>query len=305
MKQLGGHWLAFLWSLEAGHGDQLKEAVQQAVSAGASVFELIFQALNAMTAKETAKAIKDGGMTNAIECVFFPPGEGGASPPCGDPLSDDDDEFGLAVMNFKQVCAFIFSLRKFGIEIDLIVGPSCFVLGKTYDLSEDELRSSIVRFYKEVAHDLRKMGIRVAIELLREEEDQVVCTVENAIAIVDALNAEIEGDRFGIHYDTFHFDCRGYNQVASIKALGRRITHLHVNGTGRRPAGGDGDKLNWSEICAAVTEHTRVEVATNEPFCALVRANSPELGDGLPEPVDEPGGIQTTADTLRELEFIS
>lgn len=113
------------------------------------------------------------------------------------------------------------------------------------------------------------------------------------------LNAEIPNVTFGAHYDTFHIDDRGYNQVDSIKELGGRIIHVHVNGTGRRPAGGEGDELNWQAICSTLTEDAcYTGIATNEPFCDTVRKNVPALGEGLPPAVAEPGGIIKTAETI-------
>ncbi|MBI3619322.1 sugar phosphate isomerase/epimerase [Candidatus Peregrinibacteria bacterium] len=302
--RLGGHWLAFLWTLVAGQGHLLTDAVAKAKSAGASVFELIFHALNQMSATETASALKAGGMSRAIMCIFFPPGKDNAPPPLGDPLSDEESPFQQAVTNFRQTFGFILELRTLGIEIDLIVGPSCWVLGKDYELSQDELNRRILRFYQTLEPDLKAAGVRVAIELLRAGEDRVVQNIDTTIQIVDMLNSKISGDLFGVHYDSFHFEERRFEQGVCIRRLGKRIFHLHLNGSGRRPAGGQDDTIDWSGQNGVIPALKEVGVdgltATNEPFCALVRANSPELGTGLPDPVDEPGGINTTRQTLEK-----
>lgn len=299
---LGGHWLAFLWALIPGQGAQLTEAVKKARSAKASFFELIYHALNGMGPEETAKALKDGGMDKAVMCIFYPDGADGAEPPMGDPLSKNDVLFEKAVVTFREVINFIVALRTFGISIDHIVGPSCWVLGKKYDdaPTKDELSRRIVRFYKALEDDLKNAKIHVSIELLRAEEDKVFETVEFAISVINVLNSYL-GKMFGFHFDTFHIDARGYDQVVCIKALGKLITHLHVNGTGRRPAGGDGDKIDWPNVTKALSSAGIDRLgATNEPFCALVRQNNPTLGTGLPDPVEEPGGILQTRKTLEK-----
>lgn len=306
--RLGGHWLAFLWTVTAGQGNLLKEAVAKAKSAKATVFELIYHVLNRMSASETAQALKDGGMNRAVMCVFFPDGEGGAAPPMGDPLSEDNLLFQKAVSTFRQVLTFITELRTFGIEIDLIVGPSCWVLGKEYHDTQPGRR--ILLFFKALEQAIKKTNVRVAIELLRAEEDRVVQNIDNAIDIIDMLNRGITGDRFGFHYDSFHLDERGFQQGIALRRLGKRTLHLHINGSGRRPAGGEGDTIDWTGRNGVLTVFkelnllreigTRVLVATNEPFCALVRQNCPLLGVGLPDPVDEPGGINTTCQMLEK-----
>ena len=298
----GGHWLAFLWTVASGQGNLLKEAVAKAKSAKASVFELIY-ALNGMRASETAQALKDGGMNRAIICVFFPDGEKDAAPPMGDPLSDNDSLFQRAVDTFREALMFITQLQMVGIKIDLIVGPSCWVLGKEYNLPQEELNRRILRFYKALEQDLKTADVRVAIELLRGGEDHVIRKIDNAIDIIDALNS-IVGSRFGFHYDSFHFDERQFKQDVCIRRLGNRIMHLHINGSGRRPAGGEGDTINWTGQNGILTGLKEVGVdgcvATNEPFCALVRQSCAPLGAGLPDPVEEPDGMNITRQMLEK-----
>lgn len=198
--QLGAHWLAFLWSLKSGDQQKLQEAVQQAKGAGATVFELMPPLLNEMPAKETAAALKAGGITNAVMCHFYPNGA------IGDPLGNDD-QHDQASTAFSDVIDNVEELRKEDITIDLIVGPSCFVLGKDYEVVETTLRSRISKFYSQFTDRLRTMKIRVAIELLRDTEDKVIRTEDNASAILANLPADV----YGLHFDTFHFRDRGYD----------------------------------------------------------------------------------------------
>jgi hypothetical protein len=93
---------------------------------------------------------------------------------------------------------------------------------------------------------------------------------------------------------------RGYSLVDVIRLLGKLIIHLHFNGTLRRPAGGEGDTVQWRPVVETFQEVGVDNLAcANEPFCELVRLKCSELGDGLPPPVDEPGGMVTTRQTLQ------
>lgn len=286
------HWLSWLW--ECTKIAQLQRAVQLSKSAGATRFELIYHILNKLSAEETATALKKGGMTHAFMCAFFP-SDGESGFPMGDPLSDDDDIRGQAVATFKQILSFMEELRGHGITIDLIGGPSCYVLGKNYGQPLAVLHDAIVSFYQEVADELRTLDIGVSIELLRKEEDQVIQGPENLAQLIDRLNGDIPGVRFGAHFDTFHIDQRQYNQADVIRTLGKRITHLHLNGAGRLPPGHQEDTIQWREVITALKEVGLNGLTTTyEPFCADVRAACPPLGDGLPDAVDEPGGIVQT-----------
>lgn len=288
--RLGAHWLAFLWNLVVGDGDNLRAVVAQAKAAGATVFELMPPLLNGMTAKETAQALKDGGITHAVMCHFYPEGA------LGDPLGLND-ELQKAVTAFDAVITYMEELRAEGITIDLIVGPSCFVLAKEYGLPEDELRRRIGTFYAKFTSRLRLNRMKVAVELLRDVEDKVFATEENTEKTLATLPIDV----FGLHLDTFHFRDREYDIVAAIKRFAGRIFHFHANGKDRVPPGHDHDDIKWDGpdgVVAALKAVGYDGTATNEPFCEVVRAAAPELGEGLPPAMPEPQGLQMTADNL-------
>ncbi|PIR53322.1 hypothetical protein COU76_01690 [Candidatus Peregrinibacteria bacterium CG10_big_fil_rev_8_21_14_0_10_49_10] len=297
--QAGAHWLAFLWSLQPGEGAKLTKAVRKAKRAGATVFEIMPPLLNGMPAEETAKALKNGGITHAVMCNFYPKGAG-----IGDPLAEGK-EFDLAVKTFREVIAYILELRKHGITIDLIVGPSCFLLGHDYGLSKLELRNRAVQFYGQFTEELRQHGIRVAVELLRAVEDKVIESVTGALAILRMLPEDV----FGFHFDTFHFRDRGHRIVGSILRLKGRIFHFHANGKDRVPPGHDLDDIEWEGedgVVSALELAGFVNgVATNEPFCDDVRKAEPSLGEGLPPAMPEPAGLKMTVDNLKRFGLVA
>lgn len=297
--RFAGHWLAFLW--EVTEGARLTEAVRQAKSAGASVFELIHHALNHLSPMETVVALKEGGMERATMCIFYPDGADGAPPPMGDPLGDGQD-FDKAVETFRQTLTFMRGLQLKGIDINLVVGPSCWVLGKKYEgMRWPEKKNRILTFYGALKDQILAAKARVAVELLRDSEDCVLQSVDQWIDLIDGLNASTGTQSFGAHWDSVHMRWRKFDLVYTIQKLGGRILHLHLNGDDRRPAGGDGDTVNWRAVISALKDAgLNGLTATNEPFCQVVRDNCPPLGEGLPPAVSEPGGMITTRETLEK-----
>lgn len=302
--EFGGHWLAFLWKVTLI--SQLQEAVAKMKKAGANVAELVWHALNDLSPRDTATALKKGGINRAVQCVFFPDDPDG-TPPMGDPISDDSAQIKLAQENLLYTIDFITKLQGEGIEANMIVGPSCLVLGKANTLDWAERKKRIIEFYVGIGKELVGAKIKVAIEVLRPDEDKVIEGRTNWIDLIDSLNAKFAESfgvsaisTFGAHFDTVHVAAHGWDQGATIGLLGKRIIHVHVNGTLRRPAGGEGDLVNWSEVVVALTAATQGRIITciNEPFCALVRQNCAPLGVGLPAPVEEPGGMILTRKTL-------
>lgn len=276
-------------------------------SAGAVVIELAWQVLNQLSAKDTATALRGGGISRAIQCVFYPPDDKGGLPPMGDPISDDPQLVLRAQFELLKSVSFIQSLRRQNVHAEMIVGPSCLLLGVPNSLDWNQRKQRILAFYMGIGQQLVDANVKVAIELLRSEEDMVIETRERWIDLLDFLNAQFAEKFgpaalaiFGAHYDTHHIQSRQWDQVETINMLGRRIIHLHVNGTLRRPAGGEGDEMEWGKIISALESATqgRVIAAINEPFCALVRKECPPLGVGLPEPVEEPAGMRKTRETL-------
>ncbi len=289
--QFVAHWLAFMWAVTKK--SELTAAVKKGRSAGATGFELIYHVLNGLSPSKTAAALKAGGMWQAFMCIFFP---GDAS--MGDPLGEGAS-YAKALATFRRVIAFIVRLRTHGIKIDMIVGPSCWALGRAYDMDWTEKKRRIIGFYTDLAPELQAAGIRVAIEHLRGGEDRVIESPVQWKELIEALNAAITGVQFGAHFDTHHMLERGYSLVGVIRLLGKLIIHLHFNGTLRRPAGGEGDTVEWRPVVDTLHDEGVDNLGcANEPFCALVRLNCSELGDGLPPPVDEPGGMVTTRKTL-------
>lgn len=286
------HWLTFLWAVAADAKDQLESVAKLASGAGAIAFELIYHVLNGLSAKDTADALKKGGIKEAIMCMFYPDGDG-ADPPMGDPLSDDDGLFRKAIQTFRDVVAFVVALRAEGILIDLIVGPVCFVLGKDYNLPQETLRARIKKFFDAVEDALEEAGLRVGIEFLREVEDRVIGSMDELNLVLD----EVDNKRVGAHVDTYHAQNRGQSVAGSIALAGDRLFHLHLNGSDRMPPGHSHDTIKWADIVDAIPPEYE-GYAGYEPFCQEVRDNNAALGAGLPDAVEEPGGLDLFVSTL-------
>ena len=84
-------------------------------------------------------------------------------------------------------------------------------------------------------------NIKLAIEPLNRFECYFLNTVEDATALVKAVNAP----NYGILYDTFHLNIEEKNPVASIAPAFAQINHVHVS-ENDRGAPGTGH-VPWAE----------------------------------------------------------
>lgn len=281
----GVHWLAFLPAIGNTNDDQraLTDAVRKAREAGAELFELACYPINGLTARQTAEALKEGGITQASYCRFYP-GDGS----CGDPLGEQ----GLvnqALATFHQDLTFIETLRIEGITVKYMTGPSCFVLGKRYGPRVDTV--TLAReFYDRFMTRISYLGdLIVVLEYLRPGED---CAVEN-LGNVERISEELP--RIGFHGDLFHMNERGENPAKVIRTAKALLCYLHAHGTKRVMPGmglnlgadiDECDYTDWASIANALDEIGYVGPIVPEPFGEAVRKQIPALGEGLPPPMD-------------------
>ncbi len=286
-RQFGAHWLAFLGALKSGEGNSLEEAVIQAAQEGCQLFELACHPVNDLSAIHTARALKNGGITNASYCRFFP-GDGS----CGDPLAADH---GPAVRTIERDIAFIDNLRKNGINVEFMTGPAAYLLGADYGLAADDevgrdgLRSRAKQFLQVIAPKLEAAKITLCLEYLRPGEDFVLGSMQRCVELVQAVRSKA----VRIHFDTFHALERDELPHESILVAGNLLGYVHAHGSKRLPPGAfrlDGniemtDLVNWHLVGKALTAVGYHGPIVPEPFGPVIRQQVPALGEGLPPPI--------------------
>ena len=293
MRTPGAHWLSLLGAVNPNEDKELTEAVMLAGQAGAKLFELSCAPINLLSAQETAGSVLTSLMKSVVHCRFFP-GQPGST--FGDPIGNLA-EVNLAIQTFRTDLAFIRQMRKSGLTVDTITGPSCFKLGRKYHtLAPFEIMRRQMRFYKSLIPEIVDTGIaKVCVEYLRPGEDEgAIGNMTNALSLVDALNEELTVPLFFVHGDIFHMLERNEKPWEMIRLAGSRLGYLHAHGSKRGVPGSyrlDGvpeatDEVNWHLVSCALDEIGYTGTIVPEPFGDKIRALVPELGEGLPPAID-------------------
>lgn len=287
MKRLfGAHYLAFFGALKEGQGDLLADAAKTAALAGCDLFELVLDPLNGLGAEEAAAALLQNGIKKASICRFFP-GDGSL----GDPLGDGPIQAKARETLVKDV-EYIQVLRRAGVEVEHIVGPNVFALGKKYAYNRIETRNRIVEWVRLNKRLLSDAKLQLNIEYLRPGEDEnVIGSMNEACNVV----LQIDLPFVKIHGDTFHMLKRNERPQDVIRqAGGFLLGYLHAHGSDRLPpsivnmGGKNGvtDEISWQLMGDALNAIDYRGPIVSEPFGAEVRALIPALGEGLPPAVD-------------------
>ncbi len=259
--------------------------------AGATFFELSCAPINLLSAEETADSVLAGGMKKVVHCRFFP---GEETSTFGDPIGNFI-ETEQAVQTFLTDLAVIKKMRARGLTVDTITGPSCFKLGRKYhDLAPFERRK--ISFYKRLTPQILDAGVtRVCIEYLRPGEDEgAIGSMLNALALVNILNQGLAVPLFFVHGDIFHMLERNEKPWEMIRLAGSRLGYLHAHGSKRGVPGSyrlddvpeATDEVNWHLVSSALDGIGYVGEIVPEPFGDKIRALVPELGQGLPPPIE-------------------
>ncbi len=286
-RTFGAHWLASLGILKIGDQAKLQKVAQEmAMVVGCGLFELACDPVNNMPAAATGRALIDGGIKETSYCRFFPGDES-----CGDPLGTGES-FVQAIQTLKDDIRFIEGLRDTGLTVRHITGPCVFALGKKYDhLDREEIRSRILRFVTIMADDISGAKLQLNIEYLRPGEDQgVIGGIEEACLLLDRIKLP----HVKLHGDTFHMLERGEVPHESILRAGSRLGYLHAHGSQRvvpgafqlDDTGGMIDVVNWYLMGKALSHVKYAGPVVPEPFGAEIRAEIPELGEGLPPAIN-------------------
>lgn len=290
----GFHHLAELASLKPGDGAKLQVAARMATDAGCSLFELACAPVNGMDAKETADALKAGGITEASYCRFFPGGADGGSPPFGDPLGSQT-ECAAAMSTLDMDLAFIEQLRQNGVNVRWMTGPCCFVLGQQNTLGEKVAMDRMVNFLRVVEPQFATARVTMCVEYLRPGEDHYITSVDRVCKLIDRVDSQF----VQWHGDIFHMLQRGEDPATSIRRGGRRLAYLHCHGTDRVAPGSAHDTVDWDEVNAALNEISYAGPIVPEPFGQAIRTEVSVLGDGLP-PAEPAASYYAASATMLE-----
>ena len=301
-RPFGMHWLAALGVVNAGQAQLLEAAVAIAKSCGCNLFELACAPINGLTAEETAQAVLAGGINTVSFCRFFP--EDGA---CGDPLGDDTQR-GQALETFQHDVAFILDLRKYGLTVNTITGPSCFRVAAQYGLSAVDKRSRLVSFIGDQAATVAGKELTLALEYLRPTEDYAI---EGFVPMIHLLQ-EIANPNVGWHGDVFHMLERREDPCENVRRSGEYLKYLHGHSNLRVAPGAfyldnireATDKVNWWLLGQYLDRRGFAGPVVPEPFGEEIRKVAPALGEGLPPAIDPARYYQIAGTHLTKMGLI-
>jgi D-psicose/D-tagatose/L-ribulose 3-epimerase len=91
-------------------------------------------------------------------------------------------------------------------------------------------------------------GVTVALEPLNRFETSFLNTAEQAMEVVERLDARSAG----VLLDTFHMNIEERDPAGAIRTCAGRLAHVHASGCDRGAPGGD--HVGWPAIAAALRE---------------------------------------------------
>ena len=115
-------------------------------------------------------------------------------------------------------------------------------------VSHDQAMDWLVSALRECAQAAAPAGVRLALEPINRYETTLINTVDEGLALIDAVAA----DNFGLLLDTFHMNIEEPSIEGSIRKAGKRIFHFHVADSNRwYPGAGH---LDFRSILSALAE---------------------------------------------------
>ncbi len=147
------------------------------------------------------------------------------------------------------VRALIDAAARLGSSV--VGGPAYGAVGKTpaadpaarqreRDLAAAELRP--------LAAYAGERGVRLALEPLNRFETDLINTVEQGLALVEAVGSP----HIGLHLDTFHMHLEERDSAAAIRRAGERLFHFHACENDRGTPGQG--QVAWPAVAAALAD---------------------------------------------------
>ena len=288
-RLIGAHSLGLTGLINGDNLKDLAAAARIAHDTGCNLVELACSPIiSGVSGGEIAQALKDGGITNASWCRFFPQAPDGTFP-FGDPVGSAGNQQ-KAFETFDADFEIIGNLRANGITVTDVTGPWAYVLGFHYGRSHHTTLDSVCRFASEMGPRFQKRDLIGSLEYLRWSEDKVLSGIGGLIGVLDRVNHP----NVKAHLDTFHMLQHSENPLEVILQADDRIGMFHANGTNRLHPGafcylGDmaaTDNVNWYIVARALQQVGYAGTVTSEPFCQAIRDAIAALGEGLPRAIN-------------------
>jgi D-psicose/D-tagatose/L-ribulose 3-epimerase len=168
---------------------------------------------------------------------------------------------GIDYLKYAADCAAALGAKIVGGP--LTGNPLVFAGRPPQPVAEDERlarKERCVNGLKEAGDYAQKAGILLAVEPLNRFESDVLCTTQQAMELLDA----VDHPAVQLMLDTFHMHMEEASIAEAIRLGGKRVVHFQANENHRGfPGTGATD---WVDVCRALHEISYSGPVSLEPF---------------------------------------
>jgi D-psicose/D-tagatose/L-ribulose 3-epimerase len=168
---------------------------------------------------------------------------------------------GIDYLKYAADCAAVLGAKIVGGP--LTGNPLVFAGRPPQPVAEDERiarKERCVNGLKEAGDHAQKAGILLAVEPLNRFESDVLCTTQQAMELLDA----VDHPAVQMMLDTFHMHMEEASIAEAIRLGGKRVVHFQANENHRGfPGTGATD---WVDVCRALHEIGYQGPVSLEPF---------------------------------------
>jgi D-psicose/D-tagatose/L-ribulose 3-epimerase len=204
---------------------------------GFDLVELPVEEPGGWDARRTAELLGELGVGASLCCVM----------PEGRDLALADTEVTRSTQEYLRHCVDVAATLGSGV----VAGPMYAAVGRLWRMDAGERATTIERVaegLRPVAEHAAERRVRLAIEPLNRYETSLINTVDQGLALLDAL----DHDAAGLLLDTFHMNVEEKDPAAAARAATGRIAHVHACGTDRGTPGAD--SFDWPAFLSALDD---------------------------------------------------
>lgn len=178
-------------------------------------------------------------------------------------LSSDDEEARRAGVEYAKRCIDLAATAG----APLVAGPLHQAVGKARFVSPEERSAEFGRAaegLREVADYAGARDISLALEPLNRWETNMLNTVEQGLALCDAVGRK----NVGLLLDTFHQNIEEKRLGDAIRAAGERVLHFHASENDRGVPGSG--HVPWADVREALIDVKYDGVISLESFSSKI-----------------------------------
>jgi D-psicose/D-tagatose/L-ribulose 3-epimerase len=234
MRRIGAN----LWIWDSPITDTvIGELAPRIAGMGFDLIELPVEEPGAWDPDLAAEAIAQAGLGASVCCVM-PPGRD---------LAVADSEVVAQTQDYLRHCIEVANRVGSG----TVAGPMYAAVGRLWRLDgaeRSETLALVAERLRPIADLAAERGVKLAVEPLNRYETSLVNTVDQALALLEALDHPAGG----LLLDTFHLNIEEKSPADAARRASGRIAHVHACGTDRGAPGGD--SFGWPEFLAALDD---------------------------------------------------